>query len=254
MRFSLEGGPSVWGTAPPAYYLLFLWRSLGPLLACALGVFGLAGLRRAPALGLAVAAFIAAHSVVPHKESRFLLPALAPLCALAAIGLSEVAARAASRSAPIAWAAAAVVLIGAAISATWFHSMTWKQIGGARSYPANELAYEYDGNFNRLLLAAHDQKDLCGLLFENFPRFSTGGYTYLHRRVPILTSPLVGRTTTAANYAITSHPAGGAAAVVARSGRWSLVRFAAGCPTPKPPSDRLTDRGARDGGEHAAPA
>ena len=37
---------------------------------------------------------------------------------------------------------------------------------------------------NHLLYAAHDRPDLCGLAVRNEMRAWTGGYVYLHRRVP----------------------------------------------------------------------
>ena len=84
LRFSLvEGGSAQWGTSPPGYYAEFIFRSM-PIIAACLGIGLLAGLRYAPALSVLALLFIAAHSAIPHKEFRFILPML-PLAVAATV-------------------------------------------------------------------------------------------------------------------------------------------------------------------------
>ncbi len=59
-------------------------RGAGPRRRCS-------GCRRAPALGAAVALFLAVHSAIPHKELRFILPVLPAAMALAGVGLAVAA-------------------------------------------------------------------------------------------------------------------------------------------------------------------
>ena len=84
LRFSLiEGGPARWGTSPPSYYAEFIFRSM-PIIAACLRIGLLAGLRYATALSVLALLFFAAHSAIPHKEFRFILPML-PLAVAATV-------------------------------------------------------------------------------------------------------------------------------------------------------------------------
>ncbi len=220
----VEGRASDWGTSPASYYGEFLLRSCGPALALLLVGLAAIGARKAAGLAGTLLLFLVIHAIVPHKESRFVMPALAPLCALAAVGLTVVSARSTARR----WVGAGALLLASVLSATSFRSLTWRDLGGAPGFPSAELAYDFNGEINRLLLAAHGQPDLCGLRYEGFPRAYAGGYSYLHRRVPIAVSDEEGgRAGEAINYVITLRP--GSAVVVARQGDWALARVADGC-------------------------
>ena len=72
---------------PPDYYVLnllydWLWSAL--FVAC----FAWLGARKLPVAGLAALATIAAHSLIAHKELRFIFPATALLVPLAGVGLA----------------------------------------------------------------------------------------------------------------------------------------------------------------------
>ena len=93
LRFNLvEGNAAQWGTAPFTYYATTLFRAM-PLSTLCLATLVLVSAARARGLLLMVAAFFLLHSWTPHKELRFLLPALPLACALAGIGLETLAQR-----------------------------------------------------------------------------------------------------------------------------------------------------------------
>ncbi|MDE2320266.1 MAG: mannosyltransferase [Rhodospirillales bacterium] len=75
------------GAVPAIFYLLmlfadWLWSTAGILL------FVLRGARALPFVGLAALSILAEHSLIPHKEFRFIFPAIALIIPLAGLGLA----------------------------------------------------------------------------------------------------------------------------------------------------------------------
>ena len=215
VQFNLiEGRSAQWGTSPPGYYLEFLFRSM-PIVAACLLIGLLIGLRRAPALSVLALLFLAAHSAIPHKELRFILPML-PL----AIAATVTSVDALPRTPRL--AGAGLLLAGAVASAVTFRSLTWGDLGSRPDQPDAQMsAWDVSGPVNRLLLAAHTQRDLCGLRVDVPPAFH-GASTYLHLPVPIYhdVDPSAGFY----NYAIV--PAGSGLRAVASDHDMELVRIA----------------------------
>lgn len=212
----VEGRSAQWGTSPPAYYAASLFKSM-PIVAACLSIGVAIGFRSAPALSVLALLFLAAHSAVPHKEFRFILPML-PL-AIAATVTSVDALPRLPRLAGL-----GLLLAGALASAVTFRSLTWGDLGGRPDSPdAHTTAWDASGPVNRLLLAAHEQRDLCGLRVDVHPAFH-GASTYLHLPVPIYY--MVEESAGFYNYAITG--AGSGRRVVARDHDLELVRVAEG--------------------------
>lgn len=214
VRFNvLEGRSAGWGTSPWSYYFVHLSRAMpGVTLVGALAV--LAAARRAWPVVLAVAAFFALHVAVPHKELRFILPALPLAAALVGVALSQL---------PEQPARLGLVLVAlAALPSTWSHrGLTMGQVG---SYPERPDSSAWDdfGPVNRLLLAASRRPDVCGLRVDAAHLAWTGGSTYLHVKAPLYmpgTPPQAGHF----NYVITRPGSG--AEPIAREGPWELVRL-----------------------------
>jgi hypothetical protein len=166
-----KGVASNFGTAPP-YWYLYLWASnwsyAFPLL------LGLIALRaRTSLLWILVAfAIIISHSLIPHKEYRFVFPALASLVLVAALGSADLLRVLGARTVwPAAWVAAVTwITISAALAfappfrAEWFRSQ--------KLIEAQQLLAK--------------QKTLCGvLLSDDIGWHRTGGYSHLHRDVPV---------------------------------------------------------------------
>lgn len=197
LRFNLiEGQAAHWGVKPPWEYLRLLWTSMGG--GAALLVLGLAACawRRAHGLLLVTVGYLLLHALTPHKELRFILPALPPLCALAGVGIEGLGdvprlPAAARRLVPL--TAALAALLAAVASAVRLPALTFGDLGQYDQnppgpnlyYKPHASAFDDGGPLNRLLLAAHRRPDLCGLKVETAPLTWTGGYTYLHRDVPV---------------------------------------------------------------------
>lgn len=85
----IENRSANYGVSPPHWYLSLgwtLWRGAAlPIL-----LLGLLGARRYPVLLAVAAVNIAAHSLIPHKEYRFVLLSTALIVLLASIGTADV--------------------------------------------------------------------------------------------------------------------------------------------------------------------
>ncbi|MFN8622236.1 MAG: hypothetical protein U0869_16010 [Chloroflexota bacterium] len=163
------------GVTPPWEYLVMWrdqWLAVGPVLV----VLVLLGARRLPLWLLTAAVIIASHSLIGHKEYRFILPAMGVLVVLAAIGSAEI----------LVWmrrelqgerrggvALAGLLLMWAATS--------WMLALG----PSEQFRW----SDRRAVMAAshhlHDQPDVCGIGLRGIQWWDTGAYSHIHLRVPI---------------------------------------------------------------------
>jgi GPI mannosyltransferase 3 len=164
---------SDWGTEPPGWYVQRLydeWRYALPLFA----ILILLRARASAMWILAALAIIAAHSVIPHKEYRFIFPATACFVVVAAMGSADLLERARRLVRP--------VVFHCLVLATAF---LWLEMSAALAFWA---PFKYEWFKGRQLImasfAAAQKPDLCGLLFYDDPWFLTGGYAHLHRNVP----------------------------------------------------------------------
>jgi len=169
LRNSIQGVSSGMGAEPGGFYLSYLDIALRPLpLLAALAIVGAV---RAPALALAAAVTLLEHSLVPHKEVRFIYLTIAAAPILIGLGFSEVLAWFRTRL-DRRFAAAWFLLASAGLS-WWTGTVTF---GPRWQFErANTLAF----------LAASREPALCGLAVRDVWFWESGGYTYLHRDVPI---------------------------------------------------------------------
>jgi phosphatidylinositol glycan class B len=181
-----------------------------------------ASARAAPILLATVVIDLLALSFVGHKEFRYVFPFVPTWFALAGVGFSWFLSQRQWLVLP--FAAAALV------SGLGFHRLTFADIGLYENANPPQSAYDGFGDVNRLLFAAHDQPDLCGLQLIAARMAWTGGSTYLHRDVPIYGRDDAG-SAGHFNYVITAGNVQGD--LVAHEGRVSLVRVGKDC-TPDP--------------------
>ncbi|MBI3183444.1 MAG: hypothetical protein HYZ28_15005 [Myxococcales bacterium] len=222
LRFNwLEGKASTFGTAPHSYYTGRLLASLGPLWV-AMAVLGLAGILRAPGLGVVTLAFFGLHVLTPHKELRFIYPALPLCCVLSGLGV-ELLLR--PRLVWVGRVAAALAAATAVYSAATFPRLSFGDLGVYEAPPAHS-ALDAGGPENRLLLAAGERSDLCGLKVLTRDLGYTGGYSYLHRNVPMYGPAGPDPSSRLFNYAVAPKGAVAGDAVEVDSGL-ELVRLAA---------------------------
>lgn len=85
----VQGGSDLFGTQPPWWFATFQIRTWG-WAALAIVPLALVGARRLPMVMAIALAVYATHSLIPHKEYRFVLLATTALVLLAAIGSVEV--------------------------------------------------------------------------------------------------------------------------------------------------------------------
>ena len=177
------GVGSEFGTWSWAYYL-FLETSIWPP-ALVLALVAVFGARRLPALLVAAAVIVAIHSAIPHKEYRFIYPAAVLLMVLAGIGAAQL----------VEWGARAFagrgVRAGIAVAASAALVLAYWGLTSLRVWTSEasaELRHRGHDNLVAESFAAR-LPALCGLgLYGNTPGFDWtvyGGYTYLHRPVPI---------------------------------------------------------------------
>jgi phosphatidylinositol glycan class B len=181
IQFNLiEGRAQFWGTAPWwAYLALFAtnWSAVG------IGVVLLAliGARRDPIPLLLALIVLLTHSGIGHKEYRFATPVLLLTIYSAGLGLGNLA---------------------AATHRTWLMAITLALWCGGSLYLARELhtakttlsitllppAWQFEGGRAGLTALGRLRRvePLCGVGLIGVPWYLTGGYTWLHRNVPML--------------------------------------------------------------------
>jgi len=191
LRFNLmEGGANQWGIAKRGFYARVLLSANGPALLILVVGF-IAGLRRTWPVALPTLLFLCVHTAIAHKELRFLYPVLPLFLLCAAVGLAALLSKLPfSRERRNAAAAAlAAVLLGAfALRAPY---VTFADIGQAMDAygyggPTSSLVWRAFDDRNRLFEQAGTHADICGLAAPTMNPYWTGGYSYLHRPVPIL--------------------------------------------------------------------
>jgi hypothetical protein len=183
--FNLSGKAEAFGVAPFTFYATVLAQSTGlGLVAIAIGWAFAA--RKDTGLAIVLGAYVLIHSLVPHKEVRFLMPIVPLALALSGAGLADafawIESRLEARTAKITFAgvvgAALVLMLQRTVS------LTRMDLG----YPARgePSAWHYLEDYNRLLWDAGTRDDVCGLLLVGTQPVRVGGYSYLRRNVPLL--------------------------------------------------------------------
>jgi GPI mannosyltransferase 3 len=163
--FYLLGELGVWLAGAP-FVLLLIW----------------VGARQMPLLLITALVVFAVHMAVPHKEYRFIYPAIVLLMLLAAIGLAQLTARGTQwvmgRGLPRhAAAVVCVLMLTAGWSALAFNAWTAGALGLLRYRDHDELL---------AIAYARDLPAICGVgLYGEEAWVRYGGYSHLHRTVPL---------------------------------------------------------------------
>ena len=179
LRFNwVEGGAARFGVSGPGYYPGHLVASLGALGVIA-PVLALVGARRAWPIALMVLAFVGAHSVVGHKELRFILPVLPLLGVSTALGVDVL--REWRRSAG--WGASLLVVLTLLVQPK-VTSLTWSALG-IEHLDGHLAVFDDGGPENRLLARAGRSPEVCGVELLSREVDSSAGYAALHRDIPL---------------------------------------------------------------------
>lgn len=154
---------------PWYWYALVLLVLLGPAV-----LLLLHGARRSPFLAIFCAIVVVSHSVIPHKEIRFIYPILAPAITMAAMGivdlLYEIRAGMRFLENPRWVVAIGVAFLFVSSGLLAAHCADWYKTRWG------------DGAFDRL----SREPALCGVGIYHAIWWQSGGYTHLHRDVPII--------------------------------------------------------------------
>lgn len=168
-RNVVDDASATYGVAGPPFYFqqLRAWWGWGFAPLAFLAVFGA---QRYPQLLAAAALTVALHMAIGHKELRFILFAMTLLVILAALGTATLVTMVARRrslwtgAALAAWAAVSLAL---ALSG----EMRFRWAEGSPALSAARIA-------------GRDPK-LCGIATYDMRYWQSGGWTFLHRDVPI---------------------------------------------------------------------
>jgi hypothetical protein len=229
----LRNGASVFGVEPFGYYAATLWSSTGPLLLVLVVCFCVGALVE-PILGGAVLTFVLAHCVLPHKEYRFLVPCLPLFATVAGIGFDRLLQM---LPAPRVLAPLSAVVLTGAFAFNLIH-LQYIDMGQYRGTDRAALSVWKNEEEPTLLLAdVGAEPDVCGLTVLGARAAFTGGYTYLHRDVPLIYENRLCSTATA-NYVITPVETGkaelpGSYVLERQRGSWGIFRRAGVCQPPK---------------------
>lgn len=172
VRNTLQGVASGNGTEGPFYYLAYLMTAFPGLPVFLL--LAAIGARRFPSLAIAAAGVFLLHSLVPHKEVRFIYLTLAASPILIGLGCADLLARLPRRAA---WMTPAVLAGAAVLSAVMAFGPA---LGGRWAFTRGTV---------HVFLAAHRAQGLSGLKVMDMKPWMSGGYTYLHRDVPLTFDP-----------------------------------------------------------------
>lgn len=174
LQFNLvEGKSSMFGTDTADYYARYAFSSMG-VLALVMAWASLWASRKALGLFLIAVSFFLLHTIIPHKELRFLYPVLPVFSALAAIGASRL---------PKNWnrLLLGALLLTTCVSALNFPKLTFGDLGAyVRERPHSSAHHDVEG-VNQLLMAASQNHDVCGVRIDVVHLAWTGGLSYLHR-------------------------------------------------------------------------
>jgi phosphatidylinositol glycan class B len=164
-----------YGTAPFYWYLLQMavsWRkALVPIVAAAC-----IGACRLPLFGLVAVIVIASMSVIPHKEVRFIFPAIALVIVLAAVGTAMIV----ERLRLLWWPAGPLWLPTTLAILAWLTASAVTATRG--SWPTLHSRAPYMIQAENYL---HERSNVCGVGLLGVDFAETSGYTRLHLPVPI---------------------------------------------------------------------
>jgi hypothetical protein len=145
------------------------------------------GARARPLLAVCALAVLATHVPIAHKEYRFLYPAMLLVLMLAALGTAQVIRwledRTRSRVAWLATGALITAWLGASLrlSNAFHESKTML----AMSWTEPKWHWELHRGGLLAMQELHDDPTVCGVGLIGTFVYVTGGYTYLHRDIPI---------------------------------------------------------------------
>ncbi|MEA5552992.1 mannosyltransferase [Anabaena cylindrica UHCC 0172] len=185
----VEGRSKLYGVSPWYEYFIFLLKSWS-WLSLPIIILALMGSRRSPILLWLVLIIILSHSLLAHKEYRFIYPVLPMVMILAGMGTGELVLNLSCR-----WVSHKKTLIAIFLCLSLWTSISIALLSRFNIY--NPLNFSIFGTnlenthlsvtTNNLLAlqSLSTNKNVCGLGLWGVQWALSGGYTYFHRDVPI---------------------------------------------------------------------
>jgi len=168
---------SVFGTEPISYYFQTIFISSAGLLPL-VGFLSLSQLKKTWLLLICIICIIATHSVIPHKEYRFIVAIVPLLIVLLAIVVTELVAKFVKSTKQLNLSCIVIGVVVLIISV----------VGGIGKLPAQQEIYTKAIFSKTDMLQAYKflygEPDLVAVLSTYYP-LETGGYYYLHRNIPV---------------------------------------------------------------------
>jgi len=170
----VEGRSHIYGTSP-WYWYATQWVSRWGIAAVVLGPLAVVGARRQPLPLLVALTIVAAHSAIAHKEYRFLYPAIPLLVVSAAFGAAEACRLVASYRSRVTGHVTLPVLLCAA----------WGLGSWTLAVSAPNLVEWSRGRAGLELMRRAGQEARCGVALLGAGWDMTGGYSSMHRHIPL---------------------------------------------------------------------
>ena len=234
VRYNLhEGANAGWGDEPLSYYGVTYFHAIGwPLVV--MGVGALVAMRRAWGLGVLVVVYVGAHELIKLKQARLLLPVLPLLVVMGAVGVAVLLQHLLRRWVRLRWTIIGALSIAvAATGAMKLASATFASMGSAENGPTS--AWHFDEPATVMFSHAGQRADACGVVYYSRGWDHTGGFSYLHRDIPLYHSRDAALASFA-NYFVAPRGAAGIPStytIVDSVGPFTLLRRPGTC-APKP--------------------
>jgi len=165
----IQGRSLIFGTEPWYWYFWVLLIHFLPMF-----LLALVGVRRSPFLGWVAFIIIASHSLLAHKEYRFIYPVMPIVVTLAALGFVELAEDFRAWGKPT-LSPRTIVVAGLVVCVctsgvlAWYSPLWTKHSGGLIAFDGLSI-----------------DSSVCGVGLYQVGWIYTGGYSHLHRNVPIV--------------------------------------------------------------------
>jgi hypothetical protein len=172
----LRGAAGAHGMTPWYQYGSFIIDYWGAAGAVILPFLAVLGARRMPRPLIAALVVIASHSLIGHKEYRFIYPAVLLMVASAGLGLAQAVAWVREGMRPTSGATSGPVTVGALIPALVAMAQ-WSTV------PYVDLWQRGRGELHGSDLIAR-LPSVCGIGIYGMSWSDTGGYSHFHHRVP----------------------------------------------------------------------
>jgi hypothetical protein len=224
----LGGRAQAYGTQPWYWYLLVLLNLLGFVI-----LFLRKGAQRSPLLAVVALIILASHSLIGFKEARYMYPILPLAIVLASMGFVEAVAplRARWKLPEFSKGVIATGLVFFALSSAFVAS----RLPDWLDPPPAQAALDRLSRDSTLCGVGFYGPDFYGMNWPN-----TGGYSRLHRNVPMILAPdseSLARQTPTFNAVIVPVSTSSVLSGFSRSGCWNgmcLYQRPGGCQAPRP--------------------